>query len=120
MKTAWPVFRIEEILYSTDLVPGSGESPLRDSLPGTFSQKKVMSEKRFFQILDELNVKDTKEGTALVRIGMDMVAADYNANGTIIKMGVSGNVVLELLDESVVPIIILVDRAAYNKQANDE
>lgn len=79
------------------------------------SQKDHKMEKRFFQVLDEINKKDEEMGTDNIRLCPNMVAADYTKRGTIIKMGVPGNVVMELLDDSVVPMLILIHRDTYLK-----
>lgn len=77
-----------------------------------------MSKKRAFQILDEMNVHDDEHGTRYVAACFDMVGAEYKAgqNGTVVSVGVPGNVVNDLYNGKKKPMLLLIDMEEYSKR----
>lgn len=70
--------------------------------------------KRLFQILDEMNVLDIEKGTRLVSVSGDFISADKVKQGSKICMGSDEVAIMEIMNDKVIPILILVDKEAYN------
>lgn len=72
--------------------------------------------KRLFEILDEMNLDDVKDNTRLVAISNTLISADKVKQGAKISMGADEQVLYDLLNEKVIPILILVDKGEYFKR----
>ena len=73
-------------------------------------------EKRLFQILDEMNVKDEKEKTAFVGANYAFVGAQKAKGGGHVTMGVPESVVMDLLfNKNKIPILLIVDLEEYER-----
>ena len=73
-----------------------------------------------FQILDEINQQDTENGTRLCAIGTTFISADKVKQGTKIAMGMDEKALWDIVNEKVIPIIILVDKEEYFKREAQE
>lgn len=74
-----------------------------------------MAKKRFFEVLDYMNVQDTENNTANIAVCPNFVSADFNKKGTKVTMGVPGNIVFDLESDKLIPVLLLVDRKEYDK-----
>lgn len=72
--------------------------------------------KRTFQILDEMNQEDCKNGTQLVRVGFDLISADKVKGGCKISIGMPEPALYDIMNEKRIPILVLVDKAEYFKR----
>ena len=73
-------------------------------------------EKRVFEILDEMNQDDIKNKTQLVAVGNAFVAAEKVKAGCTITMGMPIAALSQLMDDSVMPLIVLIDKKEYLKR----
>lgn len=73
--------------------------------------------KRLFQILDEMNVADGDNKTSNVGVCNSVVAANYSMKkgGTVVEIGVPGNVVLDIESGKTIPILLMINKAEYDK-----
>lgn len=72
--------------------------------------------KRLFQILDEMNVKDTEKGTALVGVNNAFVGAQKAKGGGHVTMGVPESVIMDLLfNKNKIPILLIIDKEEYDR-----
>jgi hypothetical protein len=71
--------------------------------------------KRLFQILDELNVQDTANGTSNVGVCNQLVETRHTKHGMNITMGVPAMLNNDILKGKVVPTLLLVNMEEYNK-----
>lgn len=76
--------------------------------------------KRFFEILDILNVEDSDNKTRNVEVCFDLVSAEYKEKkrGTYITMGAPGNVVNSIMKGDKKPILLLLDMKEYHRINN--
>lgn len=74
-----------------------------------------MSNKRLFQVLDEMNVNDDVNKTATVGCCFDMVAADTVKAGGIVKMGVPAEAITRIFLGECQPFLILLDKKEYHR-----
>ena len=72
--------------------------------------------KRMFQILDNMNMDDIENGTNLIELGNVFVSAEKVKAGCTITMGMHENALHQLMDDSKIPIIVLVDKKEYFKR----
>lgn len=72
--------------------------------------------KRLFQVLDEMNVMDTKNGTQLVALCNLFISADKVSQGAKISMGAPESVLFDIIADKVFPLLLLVDKAEYKKK----
>lgn len=72
--------------------------------------------KRMFEILDEMNLDDVKDNTRLVAISNTLISADKVKQGAKISMGADEQVLYDLMNEKVIPVLILVDKDEYFKR----
>lgn len=69
-----------------------------------------------FEILDEMNLDDVKNNTRLVAISNMLISADKVKQGAKISMGADEQVLYDLMNEKVIPVLILVDKDEYFKR----
>lgn len=69
-----------------------------------------------FQILDEMNMDDIENGTNLIELGNVFVSAEKVKAGCTITMGMHESAITQLMDETKIPIIVLVDKKEYFKR----
>ncbi|OJV17788.1 MAG: hypothetical protein BGO30_07535 [Bacteroidetes bacterium 41-46] len=73
--------------------------------------------KRMFEIiLDEMNLDDVKNNTGLVRISNIFISADKVKQGGRVSVGVDEQTMIDLLNNEVVPLLILVNKNEYFKR----
>lgn len=78
--------------------------------------------KRLFQVLDELNVLDGENKTETVAISSSLVSANSCKQGGLVTMGVDAKRLQQIaLDgDNYFTMLIVIDKAAYEKQQNNE
>lgn len=69
-----------------------------------------------FQILDDMNMDDIENGTNLIELGNAFVSAEKVKAGCTITMGMHESAITQLMDETKIPIIVLVDKKEYFKR----
>lgn len=76
--------------------------------------------KRLFQVLDELNQLDEKNGTALVGVCSEVVAVNKNGHNGTVTIGVPGEVAQKLILErrDMRLILCIVDGKTYDEIKN--
>lgn len=72
--------------------------------------------KRMFEILDEMNLDDVENDTRLVSISNTLISADKVKQGAKISMGADEKSLFDLMDDKVIPLLILVDKEEYVKR----
>ncbi len=75
--------------------------------------------KRLFEILDGMNFDDIKNGTRLVSVSPTFISADKVQQGAKVTMGSDEQSLYDLMNEKVIPILILVDKDEYVKRRED-
>lgn len=78
-----------------------------------------MEKKRLFQILDEMNVSDIEKGTQLVSVGSNFISADKIKQGTKIAMGSDDSALHQIMNNKVIPILLLIDKEEYFKLSGE-
>lgn len=73
-------------------------------------------EKRMFQILDEMNQEDTANKTRMVEVGIDFISGDKVKGGAKIAMGMPESALFDIISETKIPLLILVDKKEYFKR----
>lgn len=73
--------------------------------------------KRLFQLLDEMNVEDGEKGTALVGVCGGFIKADMTQAGTKVTMGAPAEYIHKLLNNEIIPILLLIDKKEYDKRS---
>lgn len=73
--------------------------------------------KRLFQVLDEMNQSDIKNGPESRSVGVSytLISADKVKQGTQVSMGADHQAIIDIMTEKVVPILILVNKEEYLK-----
>lgn len=74
-----------------------------------------MGSKRLFQVLDEMNVSDIEKGTKLVSVSINLISADKTKQGSKISMGSDDSAVIDLINNKVIPVLLLIDKETYFK-----
>ncbi len=74
-----------------------------------------MEKKRLFQTLDEMNVLDIENGTRLVSVSANFISADKIKQGTKISMGSDTSSLMEIMNENVMPVLLLINKEEYFK-----
>jgi hypothetical protein len=69
--------------------------------------------KRLFEILDEMNVSDTLNSTANVGVCTTFVSATKAKGGAHITLGASEEMLMKLMNDELIPILVLVNREEY-------
>ena len=77
-----------------------------------------MAKKRLFQVLDDMNQADTKNGTKLLEVSSNFISADKIKQGGKIELGVPEHSIMDLLNETKIPVLLMVDKEEYNKRMN--
>lgn len=77
--------------------------------------KPTEEKKRLFQVLDEMNVSDIENGTKLVSVSSNFISADKIKQGTKISMGSDDASLFEIMNEKVIPVLLLIDKETYFK-----
>ncbi len=72
--------------------------------------------KRMFEILDEMNLDDVRNGTGLVKISNIFISADKVKQGGKVSMGVDEQVLMDIVVDEVIPVLILVNKSEYFKR----
>lgn len=75
-----------------------------------------MADKRLFQVLDELNQEDAENGTQLVKVSPHFTDAKKVKLGAKITMGAEEAALYEIMNEEVVPLLVLVNKKEYQKR----
>lgn len=73
-------------------------------------------EKSIFQILDEMNQDDITNKTRMVEVGSNFISADKVKGGAKISMGIHEGSLLDIMNGTKIPVLILVDRDEYIKR----
>jgi len=76
--------------------------------------------KRTFQILDEMNQEDTKNNTQMVCVGTSLISADKVSGGCKISIGMPESILYDLMDDSRIAILVVVDKREYFKREKEE
>lgn len=73
--------------------------------------------KRLFQILDDMNVADTKNGTSHVQISNFLVGAQKAKGGGHVTMGVTESIVMDMVfkPDKQICILLVIDFEEYEK-----
>lgn len=71
---------------------------------------------RLFETLDILNQNDDKNKTATAGCCFEMVACDVKGNNGYVKMGVPGEVAMNIINynKRYRPVLVIIDMDAYN------
>jgi hypothetical protein len=72
-----------------------------------------MKNKRLFEILDEMNQDDIKNGTGLVEVGGNFISADKVKGGAKISMGMPESSIYDLMHDKKMAILVLIDKKEY-------
>ncbi len=75
-------------------------------------------EKRLFQKLDDLNVLDTETGSAYVQVcgGSNVISVDKKGNHGEIKIGVSPNIPIEVMQgKDLRFLLLIIDGERFDK-----
>lgn len=72
--------------------------------------------KSMFQILDEMNLYDINNNTRLVSISNTLISANKVKQGAQISIGVDEQALFDIMNEKVIPILMLVDKEEYIKR----
>lgn len=74
-----------------------------------------MSNKRLFQVFDEMNVNDEKNKTAMLPCAFTMVEAKSDKRGGLITMGVEGFIVQKIFLGEMQPVLVVMDKKEYHR-----
>ena len=66
-----------------------------------------------------MNQDDVDNGTRLVQLSNNFISADKVKQGVKIAMGVEERCLLELMNEEVIPVLLLVNKEDYLKRRNE-
>ncbi len=72
--------------------------------------------KRLFEIFDDMNQDDEKNKTAHLAVSGNFISADKVKGGAKISMGVEESYLHDLMNDKVMPILIMVNKQEYNKR----
>lgn len=75
-----------------------------------------MAKKRLFEVLDDMNQEDTANGTRLVEVSANFVAANFIKQGGKIEMGVPKYSVTDIFTDSKIPVLLMIDKEEYLKR----
>lgn len=71
--------------------------------------------KRDLQILDEMNLLDTANGTKTVQISYSKVGAETARGGAHVTMGVPINLLVPIAEDEVYVMLVVVDKKEFNR-----
>lgn len=84
-------------------------------------KKKIITMKRMFQILDQMNLNDEKNNTATIGVCDSFVSANKVKGGGHVTMGVPADVVMDLfLEKGKIPILLIIDKSEYDKISKEK
>lgn len=69
--------------------------------------------KRLFQVLDEMNVNDEKNKTALLPCSFMIVAANSDKRGGLVTMGVEAHILQKIFLGEMQPVLVVLDKKEY-------
>jgi hypothetical protein len=75
--------------------------------------------KRVFQVIDEMNQDDSKNGTQMVIVGTNFISANKVHGGCSISIGMPEYVLGDLLRNEKTAILLLIDTEEYFKRMNE-
>lgn len=75
--------------------------------------------KSLFLILDEMNQDDIKNGTTLLGVSAEVMAADKLKGGTAVKMAGPPELVFELMNDTRMCVMLIIDKKEYQKRINE-
>lgn len=75
-----------------------------------------MAKKRLFQVLDDMNVLDSENGTRLVEVSSNFVSARTTKQGGVMEMGVPHSSIIDMQTEKKIPVLLMVDKEEYFKR----
>lgn len=70
---------------------------------------------RLFEVLNQMNLNDIKNGTATVGVCGVFVESRLTKRGTEITMGAPIKTSTELLSGEIIPVLLLINREEYEK-----
>ncbi len=71
--------------------------------------------KRPFQIIDEMNQEDMKNGTRLVSISTSFISWNLVKQWAKIEMWIDAQWFHDIMNDKVIPMLVLIDRETYFK-----
>jgi len=74
-----------------------------------------MSNKRMFQILDEMNLNDDKNNTATIGVCNQVNYIQSSKKGTLITMGAPSEALMDIESGKVIPLLLLLNKSEYDK-----
>lgn len=74
--------------------------------------------KRMFQVLDEMNQDDIKNGTKLISISNYFISADRVKQGCKVSIGCDESVLLDIANNTHLPVLMMVNKDEYFKRKN--
>lgn len=78
-----------------------------------------MAKKRLFEILDDMNVHDTNHNTRLVSVSGNFVEGRKVSQGALVTMGVPYEELQGVLDNTRMPVLLMVDKKEYNARNSE-
>lgn len=78
-----------------------------------------MSNKRLFQVFDEMNVNDEKNKTALLPCAFMMVEAKTDKCGGLVTMGVEAGIIQKLFLGDCQAVLVVFDKKEYHRLADE-
>lgn len=72
-----------------------------------------------FQILDEMNLQDEKDGSALVGVCNQVISVDKVKGGTKVSIGAPDHVIFDIMNGKTIPILLLVNKEEYFKREKE-
>ena len=73
---------------------------------------------RPFEALDKMNQEDIEKNTRLVAISVGFLGGRKVPQGAIVEMGIEASNLLEIMNDEVMPILVLVNKKEYFKRTN--
>lgn len=74
--------------------------------------------KRLFEILDQMNLDDTNSNTGNLGVSNHFVGANKVKQGCTVTMGADEAVLHQLMNNTAIPILVVVDKKEYQKLKN--
>ena len=78
-----------------------------------------MAKKSVFQIFDDMNQDDIKNGSELLGLIPDCLGADKTKKGAIIKMAAPGEIIMDLLDDKRMCVLLIIDKKDFYKRQKE-
>lgn len=67
-----------------------------------------------------MNVLDIENGSRLASVSGNFISADKVKQGTKVCIGTDDSALFDIMNEKVIPILVLVDKEKYNEIKNQE